>query len=388
MLEDKEKRYFYNHYHSCEYQLDTYSLFVERGFKLLREGGLLGFIIPSTFLTMHYFKKFRKFILDNFTIKHIIKFEFYVFEEATVETVIIILEKSKKSKNKIMSAIIKQEDDFFTTKFKKQETLQSFFNQGNYEFFINQSLEEVKILEQISTNSVTIKKISKITIGIKPYQTGKGKPKQTKKIVEERPFDSNFKKDNSYRQYVMGKDINRYFIYPKGRWIKYGPWLAEPRPTAPFDSEKILIRQTADRVIAVVDNSKFLTLNNIHNLEIINKSISYKYLLAILNSKLVNFFYKSIVPEVGRVFAEVKVVNLEKIPIKNISEIQQQPLIKLADRMLFLNKQLQEIGDKKTAKTAKLEEEIKKTDEEIDELVYKLYGITEEEKKIIEESLK
>jgi len=56
--------------------------------------------------------------------------------------------------------------------------------------------------------------------------------------------------------------------------------------------------------------------------------------------------------------------------------------------MLSLNKKLQEIGDKKTSETAKLEEEIKKTDNEIDELVYKLYGITEEEKKIIEESLR
>lgn len=52
--------------------------------------------------------------------------------------------------------------------------------------------------------------------------------------------------------------------------------------------------------------------------------------------------------------------------------------------MLSLNKQLQSLGDKKTAQTAKLEEEIQKTGEEIDELVYKLYWITEAEKKIIE----
>ena len=56
--------------------------------------------------------------------------------------------------------------------------------------------------------------------------------------------------------------------------------------------------------------------------------------------------------------------------------------------MLSLNKQLQEIGDKNTLEKQKLEEEINKTDNEIDELVYQLYGITEEEKKIIEESLK
>lgn len=60
----------------------------------------------------------------------------------------------------------------------------------------------------------------------------------------------------------------------------------------------------------------------------------------------------------------------------------------LVDKSLSLKKRLNEIGDKKTEERAKIEEEIKKTDAEIDELVYKLYGITEEEKEIIRESLK
>ena len=76
------------------------------------------------------------------------------------------------------------------------------------------------------------------------------------------------------------------------------------------------------------------------------------------------------------------------MPIKNIPPDKQLPFINLADKMLSLNKKLQEIGDKNTLEKQKIQEEIKKTDNEIDELVYQLYGITEEEKKIIEESLK
>jgi hypothetical protein len=55
--------------------------------------------------------------------------------------------------------------------------------------------------------------------------------------------------------------------------------------------------------------------------------------------------------------------------------------------MLSLNKRLSELGDKFTSERAKLEDEIKRTDNEIDELVYKIYGMTSEEKRIIEESL-
>ena len=78
----------------------------------------------------------------------------------------------------------------------------------------------------------------------------------------------------------------------------------------------------------------------------------------------------------------------KKVPIKNIPLKNQQPFINLCDKMLSLNKKLQEIGDRNTLEKQKLEEEIKKTDNEIDELVYQLYGITEDEKKIINESLR
>ena len=75
-------------------------------------------------------------------------------------------------------------------------------------------------------------------------------------------------------------------------------------------------------------------------------------------------------------------------PIKKTSE---EKIVKkislLVDQILSLNKRLNEFGDKKTSESARIEAEIKKTDNEIDELVYELYGITEAEKKIIEESL-
>ncbi len=85
---------------------------------------------------------------------------------------------------------------------------------------------------------------------------------------------------------------------------------------------------------------------------------------------------------------QVTVDFLSKIPIKQISESQQQSIIKLVDKILSLNKRLNEIGDKKTDEKARIEEEIKKTDKEIDELVYRLYELTPEEIRIVEDSLK
>src|SRR3990170_7713297 len=92
-------------------------------------------------------------------------------------------------------------------------------------------------------------------------------PAQTKKIVENRIFDANFRKDDTYKQYLRGEDFNRYNLSPQDtRFISYGEWLAEPRPSAPFFTQKIIIRQTADTIIATIDDKKYPNLNNVHNL--------------------------------------------------------------------------------------------------------------------------
>jgi hypothetical protein len=78
---------------------------------------------------------------------------------------------------------------------------------------------------------------------------------------------------------------------------------------------------------------------------------------------------------------------LGKIPLPNI-KIDNSVFIDLANRMLSLKKRLEETGEKRTDEYAKIEEEIKKTDSEIDGQVYKIYGLTEDEKAVVESSLK
>lgn len=75
---------------------------------------------------------------------------------------------------------------------------------------------------------------------------------------------------------------------------------------------------------------------------------------------------------------------IRKLPIKAVSEKQRQELTKLVDKMLIMNKRLNEISKKRTDENAKIEEAIAKTDTEIDKIVYEVYAITDDEKEIIE----
>ncbi|MEO0059928.1 MAG: hypothetical protein RLZZ312_1575, partial [Bacteroidota bacterium] len=254
--------------------------------------------------------------------------------------------------------------------------------------FVISSFESLNLFNKIKKNNDLLDLYTKIVCGLTPYRLGKGLPKQTKEIVENRSFDSTFKVDESYLQYIMGRDFNKYtWNILENRFIKYGACLAEPRVKAPFFEKKIVIRQTADRIIANLDDNHFLSLKNVHNLKSINKNYSLNFILGILNSTTVNWWYRKLIPEEGRIFAEVKVVNLKQLPIPKLTKDNQEThdaIINLVDQMLSSKKQQQ------TAVTERdksyLEAKCKNIDAQINDLVYAMYGLSAEEIAIVENS--
>ena len=97
-----------------------------------------------------------------------------------------------------------------------------------------------------------------------------------------------------------------------------------------------------------------------------------------------SYFLKSICAERRGGFIEQKPVYVSQVPIKRPTKAQEDEITELVNEMLSLNERLVKIGNKLTDERIKIEKEIQKNDAKIDELVYEIYGITEEEKKIIE----
>jgi hypothetical protein len=112
-----------------------------------------------------------------------------------------------------------------------------------------------------------------------------------------------------------------------------------------------------------------------------------KYVLGLLNSKLFSFYLRSICAERQGGFIEQKPVYVKRVRIRPVPDDQMHSIVGLVERMLSLNKRLNEIGDKKTGESARIESEITKTDAEIDNRIYRLYNLTAEEVRIIEESV-
>lgn len=385
---EKEKDYYYNNYHFQKYQLNTYGLFVEKAYKLLKPNGFFGFIIPNNWLTIDTFSEFRKFILKNSCSLQIINIYDKVFEDANVDTCILIFKKGKPNKISLLEmreGILNLIGNFKFDEFEKNNNI------INIQLLKNES--SVSIIQKIEKKSLQLREFSDVSTGLKAYQIGKGIPKQTEEVKKSRKFHSKQKLSSDYYPYLEGKDVSRYNLSWSGEYLKYGDFLAEPRKTVPFKGERILVRQIPSKppycINAVLTNKE--VLHDINSMVIFNfKKYTPKVILGLINSKLISYWFLNKFGKLQRkLFPQFKVKELKQFPIiKEFDENDKDNLIKLVDKMLSLNKRLNELGDKKTDERAKIEEEIKKTDSEIDELVYKIYGITDEEKKIIEESLK
>jgi len=393
-LNSNEKTFLANKYTCQSYQLDSYLLFLEKSISsLLCKNGLLGMIFPNPWLTNLQQDSTRRFIVKNCSLKEILHFKFKVFKGATVDTQIVILE-NRKQKHNIVKVKIIEELQENKGQFNCLEVIEH--NQNEWELLdggvinIFLSKYEKGLLAKIKQQKFVLENFFDINVGVKPYQRGKGKPSQTEQVVKSRPFDATYAKNKTFRQYLRGKDIVKYAILPKEkRFISYGVWLAEPRPAANFDAPtKIFMRQTGDSLVAAMDKSKFLCLNNMHVLVPKDNDIAIEYFLGLLNSKLLNFYYQGLNPEIGEALAEVKKENVAQLPIRNIDspkpdEVKKHDkMVSLVDEMLGLRKKVSKIKnpDEKT----QIQRQIDSTDEQIDKLVYDLYGLTKEEIEIIE----
>ena len=136
-----------------------------------------------------------------------------------------------------------------------------------------------------------------------------------------------------------------------------------------FERNKILTRQTADCIIAAYDTEHYYYSNTLHGTSIIDNNYAPYYVLGIFNSKLLTWYYRATTAETGKVFAQVKIEILKKLPIFALSSSEQQPFIERVDQIVSRKRQNED--------TAALEQEI-------DRLVYALYGLTEAEIALVE----
>jgi hypothetical protein len=327
------------------------------------KGGVQTFIVPDSFLLGRYFSNIRKFILQQCQILEITLLPFDVFEATVGFSVVYLFRKVDKvfDTHKLLSKIATNVNEFSQNSMKSFAFPQDYFKSRAYNRFVLFFDEHTKFLiEKIESNSTELGKFISFSSGLISNSGQRNIISKEKRGKDWLPG------------IISGSEINSYLVAPEGYFIHYRKEVIKSGyGNINYFHEKLFVRQTGDKLICAYDNKGLLALNNVHIGSITNQALSLKYVMALLNSKLLNFYYKAISLETGRTMAQIDIETLEKLPLKFGNRTLSEKIENLVDRIL-------------AAKAKDAQADTSALEREIDRLVYGLYGLTEEEIRIVE----
>ena len=357
---------------------DLFVCFIDKGLRLLKTNGKLGYIFPNKFLIANYAKKMREELLDKYTIKEIIDVsECGVFENVSVYPVIMVIQNKKPQENLIKTAekvgsIEELNNKSFITTEIEQET----YKRDDLVFFILPSDKKQNsiLINLLSDNYKTLDNYLSLKWTISFHATGL----REKFLFPEKPNSLFSKKLIGGKSFAGNDDINRYNLKWGGWWINYDEELARKHknqlpPKSLFEQEKIIICQNSLRLRATYDNENYYCKDTFFVgslLENKKSNFELKFFLAILNSKLLHFYYGNIYKgtHIAGGYLHYLIGYLYSLPVAEPTKKQQSDIVGLVDKIL-------KVKDK---------EEYNKLDSKIDESIYGLYKIDQESRKIIE----
>lgn len=367
----EDKKYFYANYKLSEYQVNLYPLFIEKSDRILAARGTLTFITPNNWLTINTNKTLRAFVLKRSNIL-IVNFYARVFDSAEVDSAILIYEKGSY---KPYVRLLEYTDGYHELK----SAPASFFAEQresiiNVEMFKGSGNQQMLLLK-IEAASVPLSHYADVKVGLGAYGLNRGNPPQTKEMIKKRIYHSTNKLGKDWFPYLEGSDVCRYHISWSGEYLKHGDHLREPRRNwTLFSSKRILVRQIPNKPPYCIHAcfTENVLLNDRNSMNVIDIKADPMAILAILNSQLISYWFARKFGKLQRgLFPQFKANELADFPIpKKLHEFEDQ-LAKLSHHATEMRK------DNATA-------DISKIDEKIDHLVYRAFGLTEDEIAIVE----
>jgi hypothetical protein len=177
------------------------------------------------------------------------------------------------------------------------------------------------------------------------------------------------------------------------RWIKYGSWLAASRDPKNFLGKRILVQEITGgakrRIIAAFYDGELYHSRDVIPIKFENEVPHPYYILGLLNSWLLTWYHHKRNPKAQKaLFPKVLVSDLSNLPIRAINfsdpseKAAHDKLVGLVEQMLALHRRLPSVRTPQEKEM--LQRQVESTDGQIDRLVYGLYGLTEDEIKIVE----
>ena len=366
---------------------DIYVLFFEKSIEILKTDGVLTLITSNKYLIADYAKKLRAFLLNYTTIQKLLDLADCrkVFENALISPAITILRKHVGSDYRINVALLKDNDISRINDLDYQELLSidlSRDQQAPFDIHINKVSRAI-IDKLINNETETLGNIGEVRTGVMGFEYWDMEPYITDEKRES--TDSIRILTNSHigkYGFLFGKQVKLYKKLFSNPYIDLSHAPINKNTKEFFKKQKIVIRGVAKKMTANLDMRGYALLVAVHGVVLSSPEFDKKYVLAILNSKLINWLHlaTSYTARIPKGSLRYPVSFLKSIPIKRTSKKRQEMFIKLVNQILE-TQTLNQVDN-----VASDNDNIKELEREINQMIYELYGLQEEEILFIEEN--
>lgn len=376
-LDNKDKQFFAGHYKTAFEQYNIYYLFYEKAISLVENKGIIGFITPIGFLNNKSGIELRKLILGTSNIIQIVDVSHLrVFKDASTYPVIVILQKEADEKIRSSNTIeVSRFVDMNNTIQPVMKIKQKDIAKADYSILIDSSPEISKILNKVETNSI---KLNAIALNYRGMQLNKIE------LLEGKKQDLPAKNEFVFNAIHL-RDVKKWLSKRPSKVVLHNDKLAGIKKRVLFNNEKILIpRFVLDFQATYSDKTEYI-LDNIYIIHINKDGILLKYLLAILNSRLMNFYYRYRYSQthIGGGYFAINGKQLENLPIKVIDKAKQKEIISIVDEILAIKSRLNLLEESNTDEKKRLEAKIDQYEAQINDQIFKIYGLSKAEISII-----
>jgi type I restriction-modification system DNA methylase subunit len=399
-LPEIEKNYIFEKYPCANNRINLFAAFIERTLGFCKSTGFAhGMIVPTALLTQESYRPLRREIMQNYCVSNVVRLPNESFGASAgavkVDTVITIFTQRAKKAPPI-EVVSYAGYDRVTSIDPSKAHVRALVSQSQWSkpddfvWSLNTGGNEDQILKKIEKQCESLEQHVEICLGLTPYDKYKG---HTAEQIENRVFHASSKKDKTFKPLLAGNDVGRYWINWNGsQWISYGPWLGAARESRFFTERRILVKQIIDwstkRIWATITDQEFYNSQNAFNL-LPRAGVRLEYILAILNSRLMTFYHrKKFLDEFKMRFQKILIKDARRFPIRLINNDnikKHDKLVALVDTMLSLHQSL--FNAKVPHDADMLRRKISALEQQIDQLVYSLYGLTDQEIAIVENDL-
>ncbi len=351
-IENVQKRYLSNFFETAKGQYDLYTLFIEKSYNLLNDNGLFSMITSNTYYTNKSLTGIRKFLLKNTQLIKIINLDESVFLEARLDVGITLFSKNKTNDDYKINIVPSKE--YFDNENSYELQKSNFENSENNIFTINIRPFDAELLKNIKRNTIQLGDISNINRGI---EFGSNSPE-----IKNKKFKNSF-------PLIVGNCIEKYRIK---KFTGYAKFIENDKSNYKdfklYSSPRILVQRIRNlslktRIVSTFTTDTILCTNTLRVITLTSNDFDYRYILGLLNSNLINYYFSK-----NFLNKDIYAYQLSTIPIKKVSKKEQNKIIELVIKLEKLQKK----------------DDNNLIENKINKIVYKLYGLTKKEIKIVE----